>query len=67
MSNYSTEKQTIQDTPFLEGTNSSAEMLITDNWTGFLTHGPDFLEVKKKGYYILPYLQKSNVFFSSLL
>lgn len=35
MSNYSTKKQTIQPRPLLEGTNSSAEMLITDSWTDF--------------------------------
>lgn len=48
MSNYSTEKETTRARSFLEGTNSSAEILITDNWIGFLTHEPDFLEVEKR-------------------
>lgn len=48
MSNHSTEKKTIQARSFLEGTNSSAEMLITDNWRGFLTQEPDFLEVEER-------------------
>lgn len=59
MSNYSTKKQTIQARPLLEGTNSSAEMLNTDNWTGFwLRILKQILEILK-GYEILPCLHNS--------
>ena len=57
MSNYSAEKKTIQARSFLEGTNSTAEMLITDNWIGFLTCKPDFLEVEKRLLYSTMFIE----------
>jgi len=57
MSNYSTEKEKIQARSFLESTNSSAEMLITDNWIGFLTQEPDFLEVEKRLLYSTMFIE----------
>lgn len=48
MSNYSTEKQTIQARAFLEDNRSSAEMLITNNWIGFRLID-QILSYRKKG------------------